>query len=681
MAKQSKKRSSKKIAKKPANRTITANDLYSLQLIKGSQISPGGSQVLYGLQTVHQKTEKKYTKLWKVATNGGKPIQLTKGKHNDSQARWSPDGKHIAFVSNKKSEKQPQICVMELKSGNTETITSLQGNIDSLTWSPDGKKILFRFRQKDQEAIDRITDKTKKELGIVVRHYTRVFFKMDGEGYLPTNRWGISVVNVAAKKVRHLCQSPKYDFQSPAWSPDGKKIAYVSNQSNDPDFQPDHTDLFVMTAKGKKHKKIDTPIGRKSHLSWSPDGKKIAYIGQDGASDWWKNNNLWVVPSNGKKAAKNLTEAHDFNVDTYTVNDTIGVPEITPPTWSNSGKFLFFQVARHGSVHIYATDVQTLKAQKVFNGKGVIGSFSFNQDQTLLAVIQGTMDDPNQIVIKDVEANPTVLTTLNRKWLDKIQLGSIEEVWFKGAADNDVQGWIVKPPNFDPTKQYPSILEIHGGPWLQYGEAFTHEFQYLAAQGYVVYFCNPRGGQGYGEAHAKAIWNDWGGADYDDLMRWADYMEQQPYIDKNRMGVTGGSYGGYMTNWIIGHTHRFKAACTQRCVSNLISMWGSSDFNWAFQQAFGNKAPFESIEDLWRMSPIRYFKNVVTPTLVIHSEKDYRCDREQGEQVYVALKKLGIDSELLLFPDESHGLSRMGRTDRRIARLEHILRWFDKYLK
>jgi dipeptidyl aminopeptidase/acylaminoacyl peptidase len=257
----------------------------------------------------------------------------------------------------------------------------------------------------------------------------------------------------------------------------------------------------------------------------------------------------------------------------------------------------------------------------------------------------------------------------------------MEEVWFKGPAGNDLQGWILKPPGFDASKRYPSILQIHGGPRVQYGSFFMHEFYFLAAHGYVVYFCNPRGGLGYGEEHAKAIWNNWGSADYDDLIAWVDLVEQRPYIDPDRMGVTGGSYGGYMTNWIIGHTDRFKAAVTQRSVSNLISMYGSTDFNWIWQYEFGDQPPWEDHENYWRQSPIKYMGNAKTPTLVIHSEQDLRCDMEQDEQIFVALKKLGVDTEMVRFPDEPHGLSRGGRTDRRIERLNHILRWFDRYLK
>ncbi|MFN2224290.1 MAG: alpha/beta hydrolase family protein, partial [Candidatus Promineifilaceae bacterium] len=288
----------------------------------------------------------------------------------------------------------------------------------------------------------------------------------------------------------------------------------------------------------------------------------------------------------------------------------------------------------------------------------------------------------NEIEVKDLSSGETrQLTHFNEKLLGQIDLGQVEEIWFKGADDNDLQGWIIKPPGFDPGRRYPAILEIHGGPWLQYGNSFMHEFYYLAARGYVVFFCNPRGGQGYGEQHSRAIANDWGSVDYADLMAWTDHVAGQPYVDPKRVGVAGGSYGGYMTSWIIGHTDRFQAAVAQRVVSNLVSMWGSSDFNWTFQQAFGDKPPWENLENLWRQSPMAHIGNARTPTLVIHSEQDMRCELEQGLQLYIALKTLGVPTELILFPDEPHGLSRGGRTDRRVVRLEHIGRWFDRYLK
>jgi len=377
----------------------------------------------------------------------------------------------------------------------------------------------------------------------------------------------------------------------------------------------------------------------------------------------------------------NLTEKYDLHVSAWTIND-VGQAEMMPPIWSLDGNQLYFQVTLHGSTVLYRIDRDGKNLSPIIDEGGVVGSPTFDRDQMRLGYFYGQMDNPGQIYVRDLQTGEAKkLTTLNEDWLAEIDLGEMEEVWFKGADDNDLQGWILKPPGFNPDHKYPSILEIHGGPLVQYGKFFMHEFYYLAASGYVVYFCNPRGGRGYGEAHAGAIHGCWGTHDYADLMAWSDYMENQPYIDVARMGVTGGSYGGYMTVWIIGHTQRYKAAVTQRCVSNFISMWGSSDFNWAFQEQLNNKAPFEDLQAYWDRSPIKYIANAKTPTLVTHNEMDLRCPIEQGEQVFVALKRLGVPTAFVRFPDEFHGLSRTGRTDRRIARLNHIRGWFDRYLR
>jgi dipeptidyl aminopeptidase/acylaminoacyl peptidase len=439
-----------------------------------------------------------------------------------------------------------------------------------------------------------------------------------------------------------------------------------------------------MPAKGGDFRKIKTPVGFKVMPAFSPDGKWIAYLGIEGRGQDWKNFSLWVVPADGKEKAKNLTEKFDFNVDSFTINDLPGNPAMVSPTWSFDGKRIFFQVARHGNTLLQSIELDGSKRslETIIGEVGVVGSFDFDKSQKKLAYFYGDMKNPGEIWLRDMYlTSSSKLTQINDNLLKTVDLGEIEEVWFKGAAENDLQGWILKPPGFNPKKKYPSILEIHGGPQVQYGNFFMHEFYYLAAHGYVVYFCNPRGGQGYGEEHSKAIWNNWGTVDYEDLMAWTDYVEKKPYIDKKRMGVTGGSYGGYMTNWIIGQTHRFKAAVTQRSVSNFISMYGSSDFNWAFEYELGNKPPWEDFKNYWRQSPMKYIGNAKTPTLVIHSEEDLRCAIEQGEQIFIALKKLGVDTEMVRFPEEPHGLSRGGRTDRRIERLKHILRWFDRYLK
>ncbi len=663
-------------------RTIIAQDLYLLNTVSEVRISPDGQHVLYTVQRVDRKTEKKYTNLWVADINTGETRQFTAGDQHDASGRWSPYGDQIAFLSDRgDKDHPPQVYLIPFTGGEARRLTQIDGEISGLEWSPNGRQLACTVRKLDPDALERQRDEGKKELGVVVRHYDRVFYKLDGYGYLPHERRHLWTLDARSGRGHQLTDDAVFDEQFPAWSPDGKWIAFSSNRSQSPDLTPDRWSICLIPATGGKVHQLDGPVGEKFQPSFSPDGKLIAYIGAENEGLSYKNASLWVMPVDGSRAPRNLTEKYDLHVDAGTIND-IGSPERMPPTWSKDGRRLYFNTVLHGSSKLSSIGVDGTDLRDVIGEGGVVGSFTFDRAQDSLAYFYGRLDDPVQVMARDMDSGKDrQLTRLNRRLLDGIDLGQVEEVWLKGPDNNDLQGWIVKPPGFDPSKKYPSIMEIHGGPLTQYGKLFMHEFYYLAAHGYIVYFTNPRGGRGYGEADAKAIYGDWGKADFADLMAWADYMEKQPYVDPQRMGVTGGSYGGYMTVWIIGHTQRFKAAVTQRCVSNIVSMWGSSDYNWTFQTEIGNKPPFEDLQNFWDHSPIAYIGKARTPTLVIHNEGDLRCPIEQGEQVFVALKTLGVDSEFVRFPDEFHGLSRTGRTDRRVARLEHILRWFDKYLK
>ena len=665
-----------------SKRLIQAEDLYRFQLLNEVRLSPDGKHAVYTVQRIDQKTEKKYSNLWIVPTGGGEARQFTFGDQNDGQPRWSPDGKQIAFLSNRQDKEKPsQIHLIPFEGGEARPLTDLQVSIDSFTWSPDGKHFVCQVRKKDAEVLEREKDEQKKKLGVVARQYNRLFYKLDGFGYLPQERLHIWTVDARTGKGKQLTDHAVYDENDAAWSPDGKRIAFFSNRSADPDSELDMVDLYVMPAEGGEFRCIPTPPGGKGQPAFSPDGKWIAYYADEGVTEGYRNINLWVVPADGSAMPRNLTDKYDLHTSAWTIND-LGQPEQMPPTWSKDGQMIYFPVSIHGNSVLKSIGQDGEGLKDVIDATGVVGSFSFDRQQQRLAYFFGRLDNPCQVHVLEMNTGQTrKLTQHNKELLGQIDLGQIESTWIKGPDGNDLQGWILKPPGFDPSKKYPSILEIHGGPQTQYGNYFMHEFYFLASQGFVVHFTNPRGGRGYGQEHTKAIWGNWGSADYADLMAWADYVAGQPYIDTSRMGVTGGSYGGYMTIWIIGHTQRFKAAVTQRCVSNFISMWGSSDFNWAFQKELRSGAPFEDLQKFWDMSPIKYIGNARTPTMVIHNENDMRCPIEQGEQVFVALKRLGVDTEFVRFPDEFHGMSRTGRTDRRIARLNHMARWFNKYLK
>ena len=664
-------------------KTITAEDLYRFEYINDMRISPDGDHVVYQKQRVEKKTEKKYSNLWIVPTKGGVPHQFTYGNQSDYHPRWSPDGKSIAFISNRHDESNPQIYVIPFNGGEAKKLTDLKGTIGSFIFTPDSRQLILNFRMKDKEELDREKDEQKKKLGVVARHYTNLFFKLDGEGFLTNEKWHLWSVDFKTGKAKQLTEGEKYDEWSASISPDGKTLAFCSNRSANPELNPDEIDIFLMPTKGGKMTKIKTPFGPKGQPSFSPCGKWIAYYGSTGEAEWYKNQRLWLIASDGKTPSKCLTEKYDFNVSNWTINDLGGANEMMPPTWMPDGSSIGFPVAHHGVTVLKRINLKSGELEDAVAQDGVVGTFTPDTERTKLAFFFSDMKNPGQIYVKDnLKKTIKKLTTDNESWLNKLDLGEVEEKWFKGGDGKvDLQGWIIKPPGFNPKHKYPAILEIHGGPRVQYGKSMMHEFFFLAASGYVVFFCNPRGSQGYGEANSKSIYNNWGDVAFSDLMKWTDHVARKPYIDSNKIGVTGGSYGGYMTGWIVGHTNRFKAAVAQRMVSNLISMWGSSDMNWVFQQEFGKKPPYENLQNMWKQSPIAYAGNVKTPTLIIHSEQDHRCEIEQGEQFYVALKTQGIDTELVRFPNEPHGLSRAGRTDRRIVRLNHIKRWFDKYLK
>lgn len=662
-------------------RRITAEDLYRLQEISGCEISPDGRHVAYSVRRVDRKTEKKFANLWTAPVRRRAPRQFTYGDQSDTSPRWSPDGRQIAFLSNRDDDKQPQVYLVPSGGGESRPLTDLKGEFGPFEWSPDGRRLVVQFRRTDAEEIEREKDERKKDLGVIARHITRVTYKADGYGFLPQERWHVVVVDARSGRATHLTDGHEYDETEPRWSPHGRHVVFVSNRSDDPDFNPDLVDLYVIPVEGGDLRKIPTHVGQKGMPSPSPDGKWVAFVGREHRADWAQNDRLWVVPIDGSAAPTNLTKEHDFSVASSTIND-VGGTDTQPPVWSANGTSIYFQVGHHGSTVLKSISLDGGEVTTIVDGPGVVGGYSIDHAGSTLAYVASDMEDTSQIQVLDLdggEARP--LTRVNRGWLSGLDLGEVEEVWFEGAAGNDLQGWIMKPPGFDARKRYPSILQIHGGPLAMYGHAFMHEFHFLAAQGYVVTFSNPRGGRGYGEDHGRAIWNDAGGADYDDVMAWAEYTASLDYIDRYRMGVAGGSYGGFMVNWVIGHTDTFRAAVTMRSIMNRTSSYGTSDMNWIRAEVLGDEAPWENLENYLRQSPLKAIGNAKTPTLVIHSENDMRCPIEQGEQLFVALKRLGVETEMVRFPEESHALSRGGRTDRRVVRLHHILRWFDKYLR
>ncbi len=674
-----KKKTKRRTRRKTKKRYIEAEDICRFKLINSVAISPDERKIAYVLERVSDDKKKYFTNIHMYDLDKAESRQFTFGDHNDTGISWSPDGKHIAFVSTR--DKKSGIYIMPVEGGAERKLIEKEGSFSSLTWTPDGSEIVYQFRYSDSHEIEDEKEKNKPPL---YRHITRLWYRLDGAGYLPKDRFHIWKVKVEEGRDEQLTRG-KYDEVSPAVSPDDKQIAFVSNRSKDPDLDMMYDDLFVMPVKGGKQRKIPTPAGPIVSPSFSPDSKKIAYLGHTNPKDAWgvTNFHVWTVGLGGKPAAKDLIPKFDRSAMDITIGDLgegFGMPA---PTWSKDGKRLYFLSSDEGSTHIFYAPMRGGLPTRVTHKKCHIKDFSMNGKKGMIAAVVSDLKNPTTLNIFPPsfkgDKKSELLEDANKELFKKIKLPGIRSVWFKGHDGFDLQGWLVTPPDMKKRK-YPAILEIHGGPRAQYGFTFYHEMLHIASQGYIVFYTNPRGGAGRGETFAGSIIADWGSIDYEDCMAAADYMEKLKNVDPKNMGVTGGSYGGYMTNWIVGHTNRFKAAVTQRSVVDLKTFIGSSDMGYDLYTEFDGY-PWTNPEVYEQCSPLTYAKNIKTPLLIIHSERDLRCNLEQGQNLFATLKLMKKRVEMVIFPEEPHGLSRHGRPDRRLARLDWIVKWFKRYMK
>jgi acylaminoacyl-peptidase len=430
---------------------------------------------------------------------------------------------------------------------------------------------------------------------------------------------------------------------------------------------------------GKKERKIKTPAGPKSAPAFSPDGSSICYVGRKRPDEWfgWLNDYLYLVRLDGGKPV-NLTRGLDRSVPGYVIDD-LGHYAENRPVFSEDGRFVYYIVSDRGDSKLFAVDIARRKIVTLWGEDRVVYAFDHDGKGTFAIAVADPGDPGNLYLVKEKEC--TRLTKFNQQYLGSRRLARPEEFTFRGDGGDMVQGWILKPPHFRKGKKYPLIVQIHGGPYAAYGNSLFHEFQVLAAAGYVVFYSNPHGSVGYGERYARALHNRWGIPDTRDILKAVSLLRKKTYIDKKRVGVMGGSYGGYMTNWIIGHTNTFKAAITMRSVVNMLSFF-SNDFGWGFPWEFkGNWWDRNNFSFYWNMSPLKYVQNIKTPLLIIHSEQDHRCPIGQAEELFVALKLLGREVEMVRFPAEPHGLSRHGSPRRREKRLEFIVKFMDRHLK
>jgi dipeptidyl aminopeptidase/acylaminoacyl peptidase len=657
-------------------RTITAEDLLRMKFIRSIRLSPDESRVMFTVEVMSEDKKKYHSHIYMINVDGSDLRQYTFGDVSDSNPIFSSDGKWIVFTS-KRGEKKG-LYKMPTAGGEAKLLIEADGSFSDISTSPDSKQILCVFRKADEAP----KDKDGKKEAPVFRHITRKFYKLDNAGFLPQDRGHVFLYDIENGKGRKIANTRNGERQ-PVWFPDGKKIAYITNLHRDPDEEPLRDEIFILPIAGGKGRMLEKPAGPADGISISPDGKFIAYLGHTEPHDPWgvAPYHVWKVPATGGKPV-DLTPDLDHHAIDETISDTAEEHDLIRPAWSKDGRWLHFIVSSHGSTNYVKVSSTGGKSENVIGGKVHVMAASYGPRKGVVAIAISNPVTPAEIFVANTKgkSKPRQLTHLNSELFHSIQLSTPEEIIINGHDNYPIHSWVMKPPGFSPHRRYPSILEIHGGPRVQYGHSFFHEMQLLASRGYVVYYSNPRGGLGYGRAHAEITVNNWGSVDYEDCMSVARHMAKQQYIDSKKMGVTGGSYGGYMTNWIVTHTDLFAAAVTQRSVVNFISFYGSSDIGFALDREIKG-APWTDLDSWWEMSPIKHVANVRTPLLISHSEDDLRCPIEQGEQFYVALKKLGRTVELVRFPEEPHGLSRCGRPDRRIARLNWILYWFDRYLK
>ena len=681
-----KPKKTKKQSKKIKKRLITVEDIYEFHLVSDPQISPDGTRILFAKKHTNKDNNQSVSNIWMVPANGGDPQQFTSGG-KDGHARWSPDGSKIAFISGRE-KLNPQIFTVPANGGEATALTKFpEGSMGDFKWSPDGKWLAVKFREADPDW----TEKAKKEreekgLSVPPRIIEKPFYRLDGDGYFNNQRHHLYLVDLKSGKHTKIFDRDSEGWFDFDWSPDSKNIAISANLKKDSFKKPWMSRIYIFDIAKRSFSMLkNQPDGTKGHVLYSPDGKTIAYAGREGRKDVWgaKNTHLFLIDANNGNP-KNLTGNEDYCLVAITLGDTREAAFGANYIWSPDGKTIYMQLGWQGETHIAAIPASGGKIEFLTSGAKEYVFGNLSKDGQKLAMLTGSATEITEVAVGTFEKgklNVKTLTKFNSDLLNQLELSIPQSHWINSTDSTRVQAWVMRPPKSLKIEKGPAVLEIHGGPHAQYGCSFFHEFQVLCANGYTVFFSNPRGSKGYGESFCNIIKGDWGNKDWQDIQSVTEFMKTRPFVDPKKMGVMGGSYGGYMTNWVISHTNVFAGAITDRCVSNLLSMEGNSDFPPAPDEYFPG-APWKNPEALWNQSPIKYFANVKTPTLIIHSEGDLRCNVEQAEQVYSALTVLGIPTRFVRYPNTtSHGMSRSGPADLRIHRLNQILNWWEVYLK
>ncbi|MBS4210671.1 S9 family peptidase [Bacillus sp. FJAT-50079] len=652
-------------------------DLYGLKSIADPQLSPNGKEVVY-IQTHINKDKNDYvSNLFYINVNDKKPVQWTFGEEKISSPVWSPDGSELAFVSTRTGKQQ--IFVLSKNGGEAKQVTNCLNGASTPVWSPCGQKLAFSVKLEKAETIHTSINKgeqEKKELQPL--EIEQMKYRSDAGGFLKMDQFlQIAVVSLETGQLEQITEG-EYHSQLSSWSPDGRSIVYMADKTDDVDFSFNN-DLYLFDVKSKKAQKITKQTGMFSDTSWSPNSKYISFVGSEREYKNATHAKLYIYDIEMKTIVC-ITSEFDAPVGDFVVADFLQGVQAPKVQWLNDNHSFYFQATDHGNTVIYYGNL-TGELYPAINDDQYVYGFSLDAYNDKAVVSISSPTEPGDLYYVHLTTGEKErLTFVNEELLKGRQLSIPEAIEFTGADGWNVHGWMMKPVDYVEGEKYPLILEIHGGPHMMFANAYFNEFQILAAQGFAVLYINPRGSHGYGQAFVNAVRGDYGGNDYRDLMLAVDYaLEQFDFIDENRLGVTGGSYGGFMTNWIVGQTDRFKAAVTQRSISNWISFYGVSDIGYYFSE-WQIDADLNDVEKLWDHSPLKYVNNVQTPLLILHGEKDLRCPIGQAEQLFIALKRKKKETKFIRFPESNHELSRSGKPTLRIKRLEAIRDWFLQYL-